>query len=130
MTIRIFKTRHFQRWMNKAGLSDEMLVVAVLEMVAGLVDADLGGGVLKKRIALSGRGKRGSVRTLIATRRADRWIFVFGFEKKQRSNVSAEELKALRVLADELLGLSTAQLELAKRESELMEVEYGREYKS
>lgn len=130
MTIRIFKTRHFQRWMNKAGLSDEMLVVAVLEMVAGLVDADLGGGVLKKRIALSGRGKRGSVRTLIATRRADRWIFVFGFEKKQRSNVSAEELKALRVLADELLGLSTAQLELAKRESELMEVEYGREDKS
>ena len=85
MTIRIFKTRHFQRWMNKAGLSDEMLVVAVLEMVAGLVDADLGGGVLKKRIALSGRGKRGSVRTLIATRRADRWIFVFGFEKNQRS---------------------------------------------
>ena len=130
MTIRIFKTRYFQRWMNKAGLSDEMLVVAVLEMVAGLVDADLGGGVLKKRIALSGRGKRGSVRTLIATRRADRWIFVFGFEKKQRSNVSAEELKALRVLADELLGLSTAQLELAKRESELMEVEYGREDKS
>lgn len=130
MTIRIFKTRHFQRWMNKAGLSDEMLVVAVLEMVAGLVDADLGGGVLKKRIALSGRGKRGSVRTLIATRRADRWIFVFGFEKNQRSNVSAEELKALRVLADELLGLSTAQLELAKRESELMEVEYGREDKS
>ena len=130
MTIRILKTRHFQRWMNKAGLSDEMLVVAVLEMVAGLVDADLGGGVLKKRIALSGRGKRGSVRTLIATRRADRWIFVFGFEKKQRSNVSAEELKALRVLADELLGLSTAQLELAKRESELMEVEYGREDKS
>ena len=130
MTIRILKTRHFQRWMNKAGLSDEMLVVAVLEMVAGLVDADLGGGVLKKRIALSGRGKRGSVRTLIATRWADRWIFVFGFEKKQRSNVSAEELKALRVLADELLGLSTAQLELAKRESELMEVEYGREDKS
>ena len=130
MTIRILKTRHFQRWMNKAGLSDEMLFVAVLEMVAGLVDADLGGGVLKKRIALSGRGKRGSVRTLIATRRADRWIFVFGFEKKQRSNVSAEELKALRVLADELLGLSTAQLELAKRESELMEVEYGREDKS
>ena len=130
MTIRIFKTRHFQRWMNKTGLSDEMLVVAVLEMVAGLVDADLGGGVLKKRIALSGRGKRGSVRTLIATRRADLWIFVFGFEKKQRSNVSAEELKALRVLADELLGLSTAQLELAKRESELMEVEYGREDKS
>ena len=55
---------------------------------------------------------------------------MFGFEKKQRSNVSAEELKALRVLADELLGLSTAQLELAKRESELMEVEYGREDKS
>ena len=70
------------------------------------------------------------VSDLIATRRADRWIFVFGFEKKQRSNVSAEELKALRVLADELLGLSTAQLELAKRESELMEVEYGREDKS
>ena len=62
MNYRIFKTRHFQRWMRKTDLLDEMLVNAVVEMANGLIDADLGGGVLKKRVALPGRGKRGSVR--------------------------------------------------------------------
>ncbi len=58
----IYKTRTFSRWAAKALLSDDLLRRAVAEMVNGLVDADLGGGVLKKRVALPGRGKSGSVR--------------------------------------------------------------------
>ena len=68
---RVFKTRYFSRWMRKTELSDELLFAAVTEMAQGLIDADLGGGIVKKRVGLSGRGKRGGART----------FFVYGFEK-------------------------------------------------
>lgn len=64
---RVFKTRHFSRWMPKTELTDAALCEAVAEMAQGLIDADLGGGVVKKRVGLAGRGKRGGARTLVAT---------------------------------------------------------------
>ncbi|MCU0754187.1 MAG: type II toxin-antitoxin system RelE/ParE family toxin [Xanthomonadales bacterium] len=67
--------------MRKTALSDAALAEAVREMIAGLIDADLGGGVVKKRVRLPGHGKRGSTRTMVATNRDDRWFFVFGFAK-------------------------------------------------
>ena len=79
----------------------------------GLVDADLGGGVYKKRIALPGRGKSGSVRTLLATNRHNRWFFVFGFEKNERANISTKELEALQLLADDLLSMEEEQIRQA-----------------
>ena len=94
--MHIFKTRHFQRWMRKTALGDSDLRKAVLEMTAGLIDADLGGGVVKKRIGLAGRGKRDGVRTLVATNKGNRWFFVFGFEKNERDNISDAELQALQ----------------------------------
>jgi hypothetical protein len=84
---RVFKTRHFSRWMRKTELTDKVLCLAVAEMVQGLIDADLGAGVVKKRIALPGRGKSGGVRTLLATNKGNRWFFLFGFEKNERANV-------------------------------------------
>lgn len=62
---RAFKTRHFSRWMRKTEMTDDALCAAVAEMARGLIDADLGGGVVKKRIGLAGRGKRGGARALI-----------------------------------------------------------------
>lgn len=108
---RAFKTRHFARWMRKTALTDEALCVAVREMAAGLIDADLGGGVIKKRVALPGRGKRGSTRTLLATNRHDRWFFLFGFEKNDRANIGERELEALQALAHDLLKLDPRQLD-------------------
>lgn len=78
---RVFKTRVFARMMRKSDLTNAALCGAVQEMIDGLVDADLGGGVLKKRVALPGRGKRGSTRTLLASNRGNRWFFLFGYEK-------------------------------------------------
>src|SRR4030067_2212375 len=106
----IFKTRNFSRWARKSGLPDSLLKMAVLEIQRGLVEADLGGGIVKKRIALPGRGKRGSSRTLLATNRNDRWFFVFGFEKNERGNISKNELAALKKLAKNLLDLTAAQI--------------------
>ncbi len=119
---RVFKTRHFIRWMRKTTMTDEVLCRAVCEMVNGLIDADLGGDVVKKRVALPGRGKSGGVRTLVATRKTGRWFFVFGFEKSERSNVSAAELEGLQVLASDLLALSGPQLDMAVRDGALQEI--------
>lgn len=106
----IIKTKKFDRWARKAALTDALLRRAVEEMVRGLVDADLGGGVFKKRVGLPGRGKSGSVRTLLATNRRDRWFFLFGFEKNDRTNISSKELEALQLLAGDLLSLKNEQI--------------------
>ena len=119
---RIFKTRQFARWMRQTELTDAALCMSVREMMAGLVDADLGGHVLKKRVAVPGRGKRGGARTLVATRRGSRWFFVYGFEKKEKANVSRAELEALQWLARELLDLTAEQLELSIQDGALQEI--------
>jgi hypothetical protein len=108
--------------MRKSGLSDRALCIAVGEMEMGLIDADLGGGVVKKRVPLPGRGKRGSTRTLVATNKGDRWIFVFGFEKSERANVSAGELEALRAIAADLLKLSSGEFDTEVGNGALQEI--------
>jgi len=118
----IFKNKEFQKWAKKAGLADLALCRAVAEMMKGLVDADLGGGVFKKRVALPGRGKSGSVRTLLATNRDDRWFFVLGFEKNERSNITDKELIGLRILADDLFSMTEKQIQEAIKDGYLVEV--------
>ena len=119
---RVFKTRHFSRWMRKTELTDSALCSAVSEMAQGLIDADLGGGVVKKRVGLAGRGKSGGARTLIATNKGPRWFFVFGFEKSDRANIAPDELEALQNIAHELLARTGSQLDLAVSERVLEEI--------
>jgi hypothetical protein len=119
----VYKTRWFNRWAHKQGLDDLSLCAAVREMTAGLYDADLGGGLVKKRIARSGQGKSGGFRTLIATNKGNRWVFVYGFPKNERSNIDKNEEEALKKLATELLSLTSKALEQAKDDNELMEVD-------
>ena len=119
---RIFKTRVFERWMQKVELSDALLLNAVDEMERGLIDADLGGGVFKKRVALPNRGKSGSVRTLIATNKNDRWFFVLGFEKNQRDNINAKELAFLKDFAADLLTITDEKLVNSIKSKNLLEI--------
>ena len=69
--MKIYKTRVFHRWADDEGLTDTSICAAVKEMKDGLFDADLGGGLFKKRIAKQGKGKSGGFRTLLATNRGD-----------------------------------------------------------
>jgi hypothetical protein len=108
--------------MRKTELQDGALCAAVSEMERGLIDADLGGGVVKKRIALPGKGKSGSVRTIVATNRKSRWFFVFGFEKNDRSNITAKELEAFQILAADLLALSPNALDAMIEKQSLVEI--------
>lgn len=120
--MRIFKTKWFNKWAEREKLSDEAIRNAVEELVAGLIDADLGGHVYKKRISLPGRGKRGGVRTLLAFKIEERAIFMYGFPKNERTNITADELRALKAYAKELLGYSEAALEKAVKAKVLIEV--------
>lgn len=122
---RIFKTRYFSRWMRKTELTDEALRLAVEEMHQGLIDADLGGGVVKKRVALAGRGKRSGARTLVATNKGRRWFFVYGFEKNDRANIFADELQALQLIAVELLSTTESKLSRALADGALQEISNG-----
>jgi hypothetical protein len=124
---RVFKTKTFSRWMKKTPLTNQALLDAVNEMGRGLIDADLGANVLddriyKKRIALPGRGKSGSTRTIVATNRGGRWFFLFGFEKNERDNITAKELEFLRNTAEDWLAAPDVILSEAIADGELEEI--------
>lgn len=121
--MRIFKNKAFTKWAEKEDLSDDALQIAVDEMERGLIDADLGGHVVKKRVAVGGRGKRGGVRTLLAYKSRDKAFFIYGFAKNARATVSTDELKALKHLAKELMNYSDKTLTKAIQHGALIEVE-------
>ncbi|NHZ71794.1 MAG: type II toxin-antitoxin system RelE/ParE family toxin [Aquificales bacterium] len=120
--MKILKTRLFHKWARKEGLPDTSLRQAIEEMEQGLIDANLGGSVYKKRIAVRGQGKRGSVRTIIAFKVEDSAFFIYGFAKNKQGNVGNRELKALKRLARELFNYSAQELSRAIEAGELFEV--------
>ena len=90
--MRIHKVRGFARFQRRELIADSALIVAIGRANDGLVDADLGGGLLKQRIARPGQGKSGGYRTVIAFRRGDLAIFLFGFAKSDSDNIDGDEL--------------------------------------
>jgi hypothetical protein len=120
---RVFKTKTFVRWMRKTELAEDSLKKAVDEMSEGLIDADLGGGLVKKRIALPGRGKSGGARTIIATNKDDRWFFLYGFEKTVKSNISQHDEDDLKLIGSKFLRLDDALLAAAIKNEQLWEIE-------
>lgn len=120
--MRIFKSKWFNKWAEKEGLTDKTLTEAITEMEDGLNDGELGGNVYKKRAAIQGQGKRGGLRTIIAFKIADKSFFMFGFAKNQQDNIDKKELKALKLMAKDLLSYSDKQLKQAIKASELIEV--------
>jgi hypothetical protein len=120
----ILKTRTFARWLRKTLLNNTALLKAIDEMERRLVDADLGGNVYKKRVALPGRGKSGSTRTLIATNWKNRWLFLFGFEKNDRENITQAELAYLQGVAQVFLSYSSEELRLAIAREDFLEVHH------
>lgn len=106
-------------------MSDRDLHAAIAEMQAGLVDARLGGGLVKKRVARPGQGKRGGYRMLAASNFGERWVFMFGFAKNERDNIDDEELRLMKRIASALLGMNDSKLREAVTAGELMEIKYG-----
>lgn len=117
---RVFKTRYFSRTFKC--VDDQIWCDAVQEMSHGLIDAQLGSNIVKKRIAINGKGKRGGARTIVATKKEGRWFFVFGFIKNEKANISTKELAVLRELADLLLNRTDSELDAAVAQNELVEI--------
>lgn len=120
--MRIFKTKSFSKWAKKEDVTDQSLKDAVQEIAFGLLDADLGGGLVKKRVARSGQGKRGGYRTLIAFKETSRAVYVFGFSKNDHSNITKEEEKIYKQLAKSYLMLSNEMLNTLLGSKTLLEV--------
>ena len=120
--MRVFKTKAFQRWFNKQLLTNEDLLNAISEIEVGLVDANLGSFLYKKRIAIKGRGKRGSVRTLLALKRKDKAFFLYGFEKNQKDNLTINEAKAYKLIAKTLIRFTDRELEERMHDNSLIEI--------
>ncbi len=121
-TMRIFKSRWFQRFARKEEIADASLREAVARAERGQIDADLGGGVIKQRIARPGQGRSKGFRTIILFRRGAMAFFVYGFSKSQRTNIDINEEEQFKEAAKHVLALTETQLaELLKR-GDFMEV--------
>jgi hypothetical protein len=120
--VRILKTKWFARFARRERIDDKMLTAAVREVEKGLNDGELGGGLIKKRVARGGEGKRGGYRTIIVYRTGFRSVFVYGFPKSEKANLNAMELHVYRKLAQIYLGFSDADMEKALKEGEVEEV--------
>lgn len=125
--MRIFKLKAFARFQRREGIADKALSKAIRSAERGLVDADLGGGLIKQRVARPGQGKRGGFRTIVAYRRGSRAVFLFGFAKSERANLDDDELSHWQRVGRAYLGLDDDQLEAAIAADELMEVSNGQE---
>ena len=122
--MRIFKTRAFGRFARKERLGDRLLREAIDRAERGVVDADLGGNVIKQRVARPGQGRSGGYRTLIAYRSQIRAVFLFGFAKNDMDNIDDDELKELRKAAAELLGWSDDEVAVMVAGGKWMEIEH------
>lgn len=121
--LQVYKNKDFYKWAKKVGISDKALHDAALEVNEGIFEANLGGNVYKKRVALGSKGKRGGGRTLLAFKKNERLFYIYAFKKGDRSNITVREERALKELSEVLLNLSDKQIEKLLKEKKLFLLE-------
>ena len=125
--MRIFTNAWFRRFARRENIDNKTLQEAVARADKGLIDADLGGGVIRQRIARPGQGKSGGYRTIIIFRQGEKAFFVYGFAKSKRSNIEQDEVEVFKQAARELLALSDLQIAQLIENEALTEVTDGNE---
>ena len=110
MPVRVFKDLEFDDWARRDGPTDRMPCEAAGEIEKGIVDARLGGFLLKKRVAAPGRGKRSGYRTILAHRQGDRLVFLHGYAKNEKNDITKKEKSALLKLGGVYMGYDEARL--------------------
>lgn len=125
--MRIFRNAWFERYARKQRIADADLIDAVRRAERGQVDADLGGGVIKQRVARTGQGKSGGYRTIILYRQERRAFFVFGFAKSEQANIDDDDEAQFKQMAKKLLALSDEQMAVLVEKGRFSEVEDGEE---
>jgi len=125
--MHVYKTRWFARFARHERITDESLLDAIARAQRGLIDADLGGGLIKQRVARKGQGRSGGYRMMIAYRVNDRAVFFYGFAKSDRENIDQDELLTMRQIAGELLAGDADRIAEAIRDNKIEEVPNAQE---
>lgn len=121
--MRIFKNRWFARFARREHISDASLGEAVARADRGLIDADLGGGLIKQRVAREGQGRSGGYRMLLAYKTQDRAVFFYAFAKNERDNIELDELLTAREIAAQWIAADAEAIARAMQEGKLEEVQ-------
>jgi len=125
--MRVFKTKWFARFARHELIADASLRSAIARAEQGLIDADLGGGLIKQRVARKGKGRSGGYRAIVAYRASKRAVFLLGFAKNEQDNIERDELQSMRKFGEKLLAASSATVDESLENGSLKEVEYGKE---
>lgn len=128
--MQIFKLKGLARFVRRERISDASLREAIERAERGNIDADLGGGLIKQRVARPGKGRSGGFRMMVAYRAEDRAFFLFGFAKNERDNINPQELEALRKIATLWLTADASQIGAGLEDGLLIEVEDGSDEKA
>ena len=120
--MQVYAIKGFERFCRKERISKRVLVEAIDRAMSGLIDAHLGGGLIKQRVARPGKGKRGGYRTIIAYQAGKRAVFLFGFAKNAKDNIALDDLAHWRLIGADLLAAPERAIEQAIADDELMEV--------
>ncbi|KAF0249982.1 MAG: hypothetical protein FD167_620 [bacterium] len=120
--MRIFKTKWFTKFAKKQAISDATLLQVVQDIEAGKIDADLGDGVIKQRIARSGQGKSAGYRSIILYQKANKAFFVYGFAKNEQANIAEHEERAFKDLAIKFFTYSDDELAQAVADETFKEI--------
>jgi hypothetical protein len=125
--MQVFKTRWFARFSRQEKIADAGLREAIARAERGLIDADLGGGLIKQRVARQGRGRSGGYRALIAYRLGRRALYIFGLAKNDRENFTENELEAARAIGKIWIPAPDEQIAHGVQDGQLIEVQYEKE---
>jgi hypothetical protein len=123
--LRVFVAKWFARFARNEGIGDVRLCEAIKRAERGAIAGNLGGNLIKQRVARAGGGRSGGYRTVIAYRAAHRSVFLYGFAKNERDNIGARELTDLKKLAQIFLNLSDAEIDKALNANEIKELSYN-----
>ena len=123
--MRIFKTKWLSRYARRERIADDSLREAIERAERGLVDADLGGGVIKQRVARAGQGRSGGYRMLVIYRAGERAVFLYAFAKSERDNIDPDELLTLREIGADWLAADAKQIARALQDGVLQEVTHA-----
>jgi len=122
MGVKIYKVKNFEKWTKKQLIKDELLLQAISEIESGLFEAKLGSFLYKKRLAFKGTGKRGGARIILAYKKGNKVVFLYGFAKNERDNITKREQEVLNEYAKMYMNLSAAAIKKAVSLGELIEV--------
>jgi hypothetical protein len=125
--VQTFKTKWLARFARREGITDRSLAEAIERAERGMIDADLGGGLIKQRVARPGQGRSGGYRTIAAYRARGRAVFLYGFAKNEREDIDPDQLLSLREIAAAWLAADAEKIQLALEDGALQEVQRGGE---